>query len=159
MDKSLNSLPVNQLFLLILLSGFIILSFSKIWDGNKEVDSSERDQAYADRIDRLNNAEQYALIANHNGFYTCSHCIQPTFYLFKNEVWKYGVTINGKNGRYNDEFFRANNVSYVVEFEGTVQKCLEEEARKIILYYQSPENLRRNEVNRLIRPPGNSKDQ
>lgn len=159
MNQAFHYNPTIRFYLVLLLSGIIFVLFSKVWDGTKEVDSSERDKAYSERIERLNNAEQYALIANTDGFYPCPHCVDQKFYLYKNEVWKYGVTINGKNGRYKDEFLRTNNVSYVIEFEGPVQKCLEEEARKIILYYQLPENMKRGETFRLIRPPGNSKDQ
>ncbi len=159
MNKTLQNSSPLLLFLSLLLLASFTYAFMKVWDGTKKVDSSERNSAYSSRIDRLNNAEQYALLANTNGFYHCYHCLDQSFYLYKNEVWRYGVTINGKSGRYKDEFFQKHNVSYVVEFEGTLQECLEEEAIKIILYYQLPENARRKAPFRLARPPGNAKDQ
>ena len=145
--------------LTIFLFSLTVLLFAKVWNGKIEVDTSERDQAYSERIDRLNNAEQYALLAKTTGYYPCYHCPNGKFFLNKNEVWKYGTTINGKSKRYTDEYLQGLNVLYVVEFEGTVQLCLEEEAKKIILYYQLPENAVRFDRNRLLRPPGNSKDQ
>lgn len=148
-----------QILFLLLLSGLFSITILRVWDGNKEVDTSKRDEAYSSRIERLNNAEQYTLIANKNGYYPCSHCPSKLFYLNKGETWKYGVTINGQSGRYSLEFLTASNLSYLIEFEGTLQECLEEEARKIILYYQFPENFSRTYENRLARPPGNSKDQ
>ena len=149
----------SKQLLTIFLFGLTVLLFAKVWNGKTEVDTSERDQAYSERIDRLNNAEQYALLAKTTGYYPCYHCPTGKFFLNRNEVWKYGVTINGKSKRYTDEYLRGLNVLYVVEFEGTIQECLEEEAKKIILYYQLLENAVRFDKNRLLRPPGNSKDQ
>lgn len=159
MNTSTKLIPNNRLLFTLFISTLFIFTFMKVWDGKKQVDTSKRDTAYKSRIARLNNAEQYALVANASAYYPCYHCKKPIFYLQKNEVWKYGVTINGKSGRYNDEFFIKHNVTYVVEHEGTVQACLEEEARKIILYYLLPENMIRNDEFKLARPPGNSKDQ
>jgi len=149
----------SKQLLTIFLFGLSILLFAKVWNGKQEVDTSDRDQAYTERIDRLNNAEQYALLAKTTRYYPCSHCPKGKFFLNKNEIWKYGVTINGQSKRYTDEYLQSINVVYSIEYEGTLQECLEEEAKKIILYYQLPENVVRFDKSRLLRPPGNSKDE
>ena len=158
MKKAIISSPLHLLFQLLLIGLFIFL-LMKVWDGKKQIESSQRDEAYSSRIERLNNAEQYALIANTTGYYPCSHCPNGHFFLNINEVWKYGVTINGQSGRYTTEYLIHNKVDYIVQYKGTIQECLEEEAQKIILYYQLPENAVRFDKNRLARPPGNSKDE
>ena len=159
MKNTINEKSSATLFVQLLFLGIFTIVFMKVWDGKKQVETKERDQAYSDRVERLNNAEQYALIANRTGFYPCTHCPKGKFFLNRNEVYKYGVTINGKIVRYTAEYLKELYVDYIVEKQGTVQECLEEEAKKIILYYQLPENAVRFDKNRLARPPGNSKDQ
>lgn len=104
------------LFLLAMLSIFLLM---KIWDKGNEVDSSERDQDLEARIERLQNAEQYALFALRDGYYPCSHCSGRSVWLNKDEVAKYGVSIN-PNGRYTDEYLRENKVYYFTQFTGTL---------------------------------------
>lgn len=100
-------------------------------------------------------AEQYALVAIEDGWYTCLHSGLGLYYLKKGEIWKYGVTAKGERGRYTIKFLRDNRVAYVIEFKGTITECLEEEQRKLYGYPLLPENLARKEEYRLIRPPYN----
>jgi hypothetical protein len=48
------------------------------------------------------------------------------------------------------------NLLYQVEYKGTVEDCLIQEAHKIYNYATLPENLKRAKP--LIRPPGNKVD-
>jgi len=47
-------------------------------------------------------------------------------------------------------------LAYAIEYEGSVEECLVQEAQKIYSYATLPENLKR--PNPLIRPPGNKVD-
>jgi len=107
------------------------------------------------KIDEADEAEQYALIALTDGWYTCVHSGFGAYYLKAGEVWKYGTTTKGEQGRYDYKFLRANRVNYVVQFRGTLHACLKEEQVKLYMYPLLPENLAREEELRLIRPPYN----
>ncbi len=104
---------------------------------------------------KFDEAEQYVLEVALEGYYPCFHCEEKTIFLFKGEVWKYGVTINGELGRYPGGLNEIGLV-YFSEFKGTLSDCLKAEKRKIILYALLPENLKRDVP--LIRPPGNKQD-
>ncbi|MEI6410452.1 MAG: hypothetical protein WCR52_13775 [Bacteroidota bacterium] len=111
------------------------------------------------RLTEIDEAEQYALIANEDGWYPCNHPGRATFHLLPGEVWKYGTTTKGQFGRYNIRYLEEKNVSYIIQFKGTIGECLKEEQRKLFSYPYLPENLVRPEQNRLPRPPYNSKMQ
>ena len=109
------------------------------------------------RLKELDEAEQYALIANEAGWYPCNHPGRTVCYLLPGEVWKYGTTTKGELGRYSVNYLETINVFYIVQFEGTIAECLKEEQRKLYYYPYLPENLARPEKDRLPRPPYNSK--
>lgn len=111
------------------------------------------------RLNEIDDAEQYALVANENGWYPCNHPGRATFYLKAGEVWKYGTTTKGQFGRYSIKYLKAMNVFYIIQFQGTVAECLKEEQRKLFNYPYLPENLARPVKDRLPRPPYNSKMQ
>ena len=148
-------ITLPRLLSILLLAMLTTLVLMKVWDKGKQVDSSERDKALESRIERLQNAEQYALLALNSGYYPCNHCPEKRVWLNKDEVAKYGVSIN-TNSRYTDEELVELNVYYFTQFTGTIQECLEEEARKIYLYYTLPENAVRYQS--LARPPLNKID-
>lgn len=106
----------------------------------------------------IDNAEQYALLAKSSGFYPCFMCSTGEVYLFKGNVWKYGVTRKGQRGRYSQVFVSGKKLDYLVQFEGHYAQCLIEEKRKIYHYPLLPENLIRPDSVRLIYPPGNKQD-
>lgn len=83
------------------------------------------------RLKEINYAVQYALIADENGGYSCNHPGRPTYHLLKGEIWKYGTTTKGQVGRYSLKFLEKANVSYIVQFRGTITECLKEEQRKL----------------------------
>ncbi len=131
--------------------------FTKI-DENGKVQLTEKrlEKLHKDTL-KLQNAEQYVLIALESGYYPCFTCKDTTaIWLYQNEVWRYGVTINGKEMRYPKSTFK--NLVYLVEFKGNLQQCLVEERKKIVIYPLLPENLKRSAEKRLGRPPANPYD-
>ena len=111
------------------------------------------------RLKEIDEAEQYALIAIESGWYPCNHPGCSTFYLLPGEVWKYGTTTKGQFGRYSVKYLAGINVSYMIQFRGTIAECMKEEQVKLFFYPYLPENLVRPEKDRLPRPPYNSKMQ
>ena len=107
------------------------------------------------KLDKADEAEQYALLALVDGWYTCVHSGFGSYYLKAGEVWKYGTTGKGERGRYEVKFLSSNRVIYTVQFRGTLHECLLEEQNKLYTYPVLPENLAREEALRLIRPPYN----
>ncbi len=155
--KSLLSLLLAASALLIAAALFSKLRFS----GEKEIPQlNPGDEAKLQkRLREIDEAEQYALIANDEGWYLCNHLGRTTFHLLPGEIWKYGVTTKGQVGRYSFKYLEKTNVSYIVQFEGTIAECLKEEQRKLFAYPYLPENLARPKKDRLPRPPYNSKMQ
>ena len=121
--------------------------------------SPEEEAKLEKRLREIDEAQQYALIANDDGWYPCNHPGRTTFYLLAGEVWKYGTTTKGQFGRYRVNYLEEKNVFYVIQFRGTIAECLKEEQRKLFNYPYLPENLVRPEKDRLPRPPYNSKMQ
>lgn len=113
--------------------------------------AAERDK----QIKNIDDAEQYALIANAPGYYECLRCPSKRIYLHANEVWKYGVTNQGEKQRYTAQFFRQKRLDYLVQFIGTYSQCLAEEKRKLFDYPLLPENITRPDSLKLVLPPGN----
>lgn len=126
-------------------------------DGNIKL-SPDR-QAKLDReLEEIDNAVQYALIATKRSLYPCYSCPfgQKTIFLNPGEVWKYGVTRKGPEGRYPNESFGAPNLFYFRQYMGTYSECLKREKIMIYNYPLLPEAQTRNIL--LIRPPGNKYD-
>lgn len=124
-------------------------------DGQPQL-TDKHQQQLKKKLNELEEAEQYALIATKDGLYPCLHSGHKLYYLHIGEVWKYGVTTKGKRGRYTSQFMENNSVSYIVQFRGTMGECQQEEQTKLFTYPVLPENLARLEENRLLRPPYNA---
>ena len=115
-----------------------------------------REKKLEKELEDLDGAEQYVLTAGKNDWYPCFSCPDTThIYLYLGEVWKYGATTKGQQGRYGKSL-KGQYLDYTVQFDGTLEACLKEEKRKIYGYAVLPENLKRPRP--LIRPPGNKKD-
>jgi hypothetical protein len=147
--------------------GFVcLLIFLAINEFEKftEVDKNGKFQISKKRLEKLHKdtlklqkSEQYALIALETGYYACLTCKDTTLILlYKNEIWRYGVTMNGKETRYPKSTFK--NLVYIIQFSGNLQQCLIEERKKIVMYPLLPENLKRSAEKRLGRPPANPYD-
>lgn len=112
---------------------------------------AERDK----QMKKIDDAEQYALIADVPGYYECLHCATRRMFLKTNEVWKYGVTNQGEKLRYTTQFLEQRRLRYLVQLRGTYSQCLLEEKRKLFEYPLLPENLTRPDSLKLVLPPGN----
>jgi len=145
----------NSLLILAIVSTFAGTFFFKL--------SIERAAKKAREIERIEshsyertNCEQYALVAFREGWFPCYNCgTADSIYLYKGEVWKYGKTCNGEQGRY-PSGYNVPNLQYIREFVGTEKECLIMEKQKIYNYPNLPESLKRNIA--LIRPAGNKID-
>ncbi len=154
--------PVKKAPLLAILAGslFLIvcaLKWSDVieyFEGEPRLIAKHQNQLEK-KLNQLEDAEQYALVAMAEGWYPCLHSGRALYYLHTGEVWKYGVTAKGERGRYTTQFLQNNGVLYVIQFKGTMTECLQEEQRKLFSYPLLPENLARLELDRLLRPPYN----
>lgn len=120
--------------------------------------SPER-QAKLDReLEEIDNAIQYALVAASGGYYPCYSCTngEKTIFLKFGEVWKYGVTRKGPEGRYPKQDYGAPNLVFIRQLVGTYSECLKAEKTMIYSYPLLPETQARDFI--LIRPPGNKYD-
>lgn len=150
-------LLIGGAFLLLAIA--LVLKTGFKGEGKAPQLSPQEEEKLQKRLKEIDEAEQYALIANEDGWYPCNHPGRATFYLKAGEIWKYGTTTKGKLGRYSIKYLAGTKVSYIVQFEGTIAECLKEEQRKLFFYPYLPENLARPEKYRLPRPPYNSKMQ
>ena len=66
----------------------------------------------------MENAEQYALVADVPGYFECLHCLTGVVFLKQYEVWKYGVTDQGEKSRYSLEYLRLRRLAYNTQFRG-----------------------------------------
>lgn len=116
----------------------------------------KRQQELENALKEFDEAEQYALLADNDGYFPCYNCKEkPTIYLYKGEVWRYGTTTKGQKGRYGNSL-TGKELVYIIQFKGTLQDCLKQEKLKIFNYATLPENIKRPKP--LIRPPGNKVD-
>lgn len=124
-------------------------------DGTYRLHPKRSEKLHRDTLN-LESSEQYALRATTSKYYPCLSCpYRDSIFLYTNEVWKYGTTINGQNKRYGNSLY-AQSLFYEVEFRGTIDECLKQERIKIIRYPLLPENIKRK--NPIARPPGNPND-
>ncbi|MEI6410005.1 MAG: hypothetical protein WCR52_11515 [Bacteroidota bacterium] len=161
--------PIKQLpkpkkkssFLLLFISALMLIICALKWSDVIEYFNGEprltakHQQQLKKKLDELEEAEQYALVAMTDGWYPWLHSNRALYYLHTGEVWKYGVTTKGERGRYTTEFLQDNGVLYIIQFKGSMTECLQEEQRKLFSYPLLPENLARLEIDRLLRPPYN----
>ena len=91
------------------------------FDGEPRL-SSKHQQQLQRKLNELDAAEQYALIATKEQWYPCLHSGHALYYLHVGEVWKYGVTTKGERGRYTGQFLLDNSVAYVIQYYNPVFK-------------------------------------
>ena len=159
-----NNLRLTLVFILLGISAFaywMSISYSSsndfiiIKDGKPTL-APWRQEKMQSELDDLDDSEQYVLIAGLAGWYPCYNCHGDlSIYLEPGQVWKYGVTRKGEKGRYRDGL-PAEELLYLIQYQGTLQECLKQEKIKIYHYALLPENLER--ARPLIRPPGNKQD-
>ena len=153
-----NGKPIGMLLLLVALAVFILMGQKDfiVWKDGKPELAPWRKAKLEKELEEIDNAEQYVLLADVDGWYECFNCYgKPQIFLFEGQVWKYGVTTKGEKGRYTSGL-PSKNLLYLVEYEGPVNECLKQEKIKIYNYVLLPENLKRERP--LKRPPGNKRD-
>jgi hypothetical protein len=149
-------LPSGLLWLLLLvaMAGTFHEYIIERGDGSYEL-SPERQAKLDKELEGLDEAVQYALIAEEDGYYECYNCgIDKSIFLKKGEVWKYGYTTMER--RYAYTYLSRMKLTFVPQYSGSLGECAKEEKRKIYHYPMLPENLVRSF--RLPRPPGNKQD-
>ncbi len=144
----------TSLLILAILTTFVVFFFKlSIERAAKKAREIERIESHSFKY---NNCVQYALLATENGWFPCYNCgTADSIYLFKDEVWKYGKTCFGEQGRYPNGL-PIDNLNYIPEFYGIEKECLIMEKEKIYNYPNLPECQKRNIL--LIRPAGNKID-
>lgn len=163
--------PNGNKWLLLLLLGAILASGYIIWNSSKKIApglietpegeivlSPEREAKRDRELEEIDNAIQYALVATIDGYYPCLSCPFgiKTIYLYKGNVWRYGVTRKGETERYPGGNYGADNLLFLPMFEGTYSECLKREKTLIYNYPFLPEAREREVI--LARPPGNIYD-
>lgn len=153
-------------FLLIFLAlGVVLFALQQMAGGKKspiEVDEKgnvtlapHRKEKLEKELEEIDNAIQYSLRATEDGYFPCYTCPDGmgTIYLYKGEIWRFGTTRKGDNGRYPSGNYGAPNIFFVPEFVGTYGECLKMEKIKIYNYPLMPESMKRDFI--LAIPPGN----
>lgn len=163
--------PQGSKWLLLFLLGITIAIGLILWNSNKRIApgvietpdgeivlSPERQAKLGRELEEIDNATQYALVATIDGEYPCLSCPfgLKVIYLYKGNVWKYGVTRKGEAERYPGGNYGAPNLLFLPMFYGTYSECLKEEKRLIYNYPLLPEASARDVI--LSRPPGNNYD-
>ncbi|WP_148270396.1 hypothetical protein [Haliscomenobacter hydrossis] len=152
--------PKNWIWLLLIAATGIFAAIN--WedyvvekDGKLEL-APKRKAKLKKELNEIDNAVQYALIARTAGEYPCLNCgNRKTIYLNVGDVWKYGTTRLGENGRYKSDPID-DRLRFLPEFAGNYAECLKMEKIKIYNYVLLPENQKRKSP--IIRPPGNPYD-
>jgi len=116
-----------------------------------------RKEKYQQDSARLEDCEQYLLVASRNSYYPCYSCVDTTaVFLYKNEIFKVGMHCKGKQARYSKTQLKAINLIYIPQIQGDIKICKQAELRKIYNYPLLPENTKRKKP--LGHPPGNRID-
>lgn len=170
-DNENGNSPNNNKWLWLVLLGILLVSGYFIWNSSKKVApglvetpdgeivlSSERKAKRDRELEEIDNAIQYALVATIDEYYPCLSCPFgiKTIYLYKGNVWKYGVTRKKEAERYPGGNYGAENLLFLPMFEGTYSECLKREKTLIYNYPLLPETREREVI--LARPPGNRYD-
>ena len=161
------------LFALLIIVLFIYLAIPKDWqdatttneDGSVSL-SEEWEKTIAEKQEQYAQHELYMLTAARKGYFLCQHCLGAKFFLNELEVYKYGTTGLGRNGRGYSETWLANHgLNYTVIMVGDLTSVKLEEASLIGAYAIRYENLARPLMGsekakpywyRLVLPPGNN---
>ncbi|PHN05409.1 hypothetical protein [Flavilitoribacter nigricans] len=123
--------------------------------------SRQRQEDFDKKPLKSENVEVYRLIAGLRGNYPCINCnkgIQQIL-LFPGEVWKYGISRNGRK-RYNENFYSSSNLVYQTITITDILSAEKLELELIIGYPLLPECQKRMKLQQIFlkRPPGNAID-
>ncbi|MEL6927089.1 MAG: hypothetical protein AAFO95_00470 [Cyanobacteria bacterium J06600_6] len=122
--------------------------------------------AVEEKIEQHQTHELYALRAANDGQYACKHCQSAQFFLKAGEIYRYGTTGVGQEGRgYSEGWLARKRLTFVHIQYGDLATVKTEEALLIGHYVIHPENLARPVQDdpsakiywyRLVLPPGNN---
>jgi hypothetical protein len=121
--------------------------------------SKERQEAIDEKISRYRTqTELYMLQTNTDSYYFCPACPPQAlrngkYFLLKNQVYKYGITINSKE-RYSKAELARWRLNYVILAVGNYTDMATKEVILNGSYPILPENLARAIPRRLSIPPG-----
>ena len=131
------------------------LSLSKSWA-----------ESVGKKVEQHQQHELYMLVATRDGNYLCQHCPTTQFFLKAGEVYRYGTTGLGQQGRgYTESWLARNKLTFLHIQYGDLATVKTEEALLIGNYVIHPENLARPLQSdpssktywyRLVLPPGNN---
>lgn len=158
-ETQISILPILKVVAILLIALVIFTKVDFSAESEAPTLSPQEEAKLQKRLKEIDDAEQYVLIALESGWYPCNHPGRPAFFLHEGEVWKYGTTTKGQFARYSIKYLAGINVSYFIQFRGTIAECLKQEQLKLFYYPYLPENLTRAPEDRLPRPPYNSKMQ
>lgn len=158
--------PLGGFIGVLCLLGFILIFAYIRWEEvvERESDGSfsisrEREAAIEERTKRLRRrTELYKLTASVNGYFYCPLCppeatTKGKFFLYKGEVYKYGVTMY-PNQRYSKGELARWQLEYTMIDFGNRTEMEIKETIFMGNYPVLPENLRRKKTRRIATPPG-----
>lgn len=169
-----NRFPYSLLLIVCIAVGlFIYMSIPKKWEDattQNEDSSISLSKDWADAVEQkkeqYTSHELYVLSAAKDSYFLCQHCPTGRFFLKELEVYRYGTTGNGQDGRgYNESWLAKNFLNYQVILTADLSTVKTEEANLIGSYAILPENLKRPLLSsykakpywyRLVLPPGNN---
>ncbi len=110
------------LLLVILVAGILAIAlFPKILIdeeyGSPKLHPKEEERLQQ-RLKEIDDSEQYALLAEIDGWYPCLHSGRSIFHLKAGEVWKYGVTSKGKSVDILDVFLSETKSLMIYNLKG-----------------------------------------
>ncbi len=134
-------------------------------DGSYSI-SKEWEESIREKREKIDNHELYMLVASQDGMYICNHCPTGKFFLYEGEVYRFGITGNGEDGRgYTEKWQDRNRLAFIHIVFGDEVMVKKKQAELIGLYAIHPENMNRPVSEskkaksywyRLVLPPGNN---
>lgn len=152
---------------------FIYMSIPKKWedattqneDGSISL-SDDWGDAVENKKEQYASHDLYALTVVIDGYFLCKHCPSGKFFLKAHEIYRYGTTGTGQNGRgYSEKWLNRHQLNYIYLKTGDLTTIKTEEAALIGNYVILPENMNRPISSsrkakpywyRLVLPPGNN---
>lgn len=165
--------PGSLLIDLLITTLIIYMAIPKSWeeatrtapDGSVTL-ADDWARAIEKKKEKIEKHDLYMLVAARDGYFICKHCPTGKFFLKDGEVYRYGTTGDGQQGRgYNREWLSNNGLGYIRLLTADLTTVKIAQTNYIGLYAILPENLNRPLPTsskawpywyRLVIPPGNN---
>lgn len=151
-------------YMLFLLGGLLYFGLPPFLEQGPDgsyILSKQRQDDYDKKPLKSENVEVYRLIAGIPGNYPCIKCNggMKQLFLTTGEVWKYGISRNGRK-RYNEDFYSSKSLVYQTITVTDILSAEQLELELIIGYPLLPECQKRMKLQKIFlkRPPGNAVD-